>query len=770
MHPTAASLTSADLQARIAPVLKQLRWGQRDLALWEGGELAATAVPGAGKSTGLAAAGAIAIARHQLRPGRQLAVVTLTRSAAANLRQRIRHWLQELDVPSGGFTVQTIHGLALQIARQNPEAAGLDLDALSLAQPQRQSGLLRQTIERWIVGQPQHYRLLLAGQADTDEDGERLRRDQSLRLDVLPELAQTLIREAKSSGLSANALADLAANLPQDDYGSLSIAAGLYGHYQSILLEQGLFDYDDMLLAALRALDNPQARQVWQSRIFAVFEDEAQDSSPLQAQLLEVLATDPVQPHLRHLLRVGDSNQAINSTFTPADPLFFRRFCQQCEAQQKLVVMDQGGRSTVAVIDAANFLLDWVNRHLGDRLQRRWGEAGLPFRVQEIRPVSPGDPQADANPAPLGTGLEINTTASIGETVTRLQARLRDLLHQDASLRVAILIRNHLQASFLQTQLSELSHQLAIPVVNTARPEPSSPIPSELLTLLNFLLRPHSPQHVLAALKLAIQRERIPAQDGMLLATEPEAFLYPTVLDPVGSAQTLAARRFLQRLLRARRDLPTSELLTFLALSLHYAAPELATADKLGDRLNRQLGPVPNLEHLVDLLTDLVADEAFEAVDLEDADQRYTRAGQITLLTMHKAKGLDWDAVFLPFLEHSSFLGQARNQSVPASLQFLANYSLAQVARSQLRQAIHAVGRPLSALEAVEEAQDLKLAEEYRLLYVAMTRARRLLWMAAARQGPGSWKSPKLLREQEPTPAFTALAEHFGTTTKASTT
>jgi DNA helicase-2/ATP-dependent DNA helicase PcrA len=465
---------------------------------------------------------------------------------------------------------------------------------------------------------------------------------------------------------------------------------------------------------------------------------------------------------------VGDSNQAINSTFTPADPLFFRRFCQQCEAQRQLVVMDQGGRSTVAVIDAANFLLDWVNRHLGDRLQRRWGEAGLPFRVQQIRPVPPGDPQADANPAPLGAGLEINTTASIGETVTRLQARLRDLLRQDASLRVAILIRNHLQASFLQTQLSELSQQLAIPVVNTARPERSSPVPSELLTLLNFLLRPHSPQHVLAALKLAIQRERIPAQDATLLAPEPEILLYPTVLDPTGSAQTVAARRFLQSLLRARRDLPPSELLTFLALSLNYAAPDLATADKLGDRLNRQLGPVPNLERLVDLLTALVADEAFEAVDLEDADQRYTRSGQITLVTMHKAKGLDWDAVFLPFLEHSSFLGQTRNQSVPASQQFLANYPLAQVARSQLRQAIHAVGRPLSALEAVEEAQDLKLAEEYRLLYVAMTRARRLLWMAAAHQGPSSWRSPTMLREQEPTPAFTALAQTFGTTTQGS--
>lgn len=299
-------------------------------------------------------------------------------------------------------------------------------------------------------------------------------------------------------------------------------------------------------------------------------------------------------------------------------------------------------------------------------------------------------------------------------------------------------------------------------MVNTARPERSSPVPGELLTLLQFLLRPHSPQHLLAALKLAILRERIPAQDAPALATQPERFLFPTPLDPQGSVQSTTARRFLQGLLRACRALPTTELVTFLALSLNYSAAELATADKLGDRLSRQLGSFPSLDRLVQLLADLVADEAFEAVDLDNADQRLTRAGQITLLTMHKAKGLDWDAVFLPFLEHSSFLGQARNQPVAPSLQFLADYPLPQVARSQLRQAIHAeTGRSLTPMDAVQEAQDLKLAEEYRLLYVAMTRARRLLWMAAARQAPSSWRNPAILREQDPTPAFSALLQQF---------
>jgi len=74
-----------------------------------------------------------------------------------------------------------------------------------------------------------------------------------------------------------------------------------------------------MILAALRVLENNTVRQLWQRQFFAVFEDEAQDSSPLQYRLLQTLATDPNNPYSPlNLIRVGDPNQAINSTFTPS--------------------------------------------------------------------------------------------------------------------------------------------------------------------------------------------------------------------------------------------------------------------------------------------------------------------------------------------------------------------------------------------------------------------------------------------------------------------
>jgi DNA helicase-2/ATP-dependent DNA helicase PcrA len=80
-----------------------------------------------------------------------------------------------------------------------------------------------------------------------------------------------------------------------------------------------------MILAALRVLQDETAQRFWRSRIFAVFEDEAQDSSPLQTRLLETLAADPDDPQAPpNLVRVGDPNQAINSTFHPCGPSLFQ--------------------------------------------------------------------------------------------------------------------------------------------------------------------------------------------------------------------------------------------------------------------------------------------------------------------------------------------------------------------------------------------------------------------------------------------------------------
>ena len=761
------------------------------MADWQGGQLAVSAVPGAGKSTGMAAATAIAIARYQLHAKRAIVVVTFTRSAAANIKGKIRRYLrEELLLPPRGFTVNTLHGLALNIASRYPDLSGLPLDSATLITPNQSHRLIRTCVEQWIVANPRLYSRLLEGRQFDGEETERLRRQSVLRTEVLPALAYLVVHEAKSSGYQPQQLRALGEQAA-DEYGILTVAAGLYEQYQNLMRSRDLIDYDDMILAALRVLENPSARRNEQEQVFAVFEDEAQDSSPLQTKLLEILAQDPENPDLPpNLIRVGDPNQAINSTFTPADPIYFRRFCEECQQHQRLATMDMAGRSTRIVIAAANFMLGWVNgreqgagsREQGRRGQGRQGSnsshqplatshAPLPFREQTIHPVSLDDPQPDANPAPIGRGLELHTPRDIHHTAELIGQRVVALCQAGSNgetppietpnnLRMAVLVRENRQGRWLAEAIAPICREHNIVVYEVSESDRHSQVPAEVLALLQFLDRPHSPDYLKAALEVLVQRQLIQPQDLNALATIPEQFLYPGPLDVPQPEPAQTASHLCRSLLRARMELPPYQLISFLALTLNYDQAELATADKLAERVQQQLAGNGNnnLAAMLLVLSEIVNSERFEAVDTEDSEARYTRPGQLTIITMHKAKGLDWDCVFIPFLHENTIPGNLR---VLPQAQFLGDFTVAEVARAQIRAALHEQFPLPDIAMAWEQAKQLKTAEEFRLLYVAITRAKRLLWISAAQKAPFTWSKPENLDNSRPCPVFSALVRQF---------
>ncbi|MDX2230777.1 MAG: ATP-dependent helicase [Leptolyngbyaceae cyanobacterium bins.349] len=742
MLTTTPPKTIDDLRQRLRP-------GQRELADWQGGALAVSAVPGAGKSTGMAVAAAIAIARHQLHARRQLIVVTFTRSAAANIKAKIKGYLQDLGLPQQGFQVYTLHGLAWAIARTHLELTPLNNESL-LVTPTQNNRLIRACVEQWIATNSRLYQRLLEGRQFDGEETERLRRQSVLRTEILPALASTVIREAKSSGLLPADLRRLAPEMT-DDYGVLAIAAGLYELYQEQLRRRNWMDYDEMILAALHVLDDAAVRHYWQTQVFAVFEDEAQDSSPLQTRLLEILAADPEEPGnlaKQNLVRVGDPNQAINSTFTPADPIFFREFCDRCRQHRRLATMTQAGRSARPVMEAANFILQWANAAKLTGIE-------APFRFQLIQPVGPKDPQP--NPSATGRGLELYTPADTYQTVELMGQRAVQLFQHQPDATAAILVRENKQGQFVARELFRwYGEQLNLYEVGGL--ERQSHVPGEMLTLLQFCDRPHSPDYLKAALSTLVDRKLIPTQDLNALTSFPEQFLYPGPLDPVQEEPVLQARRFCTSLLQARLALPPYQLLPFFAYTLGYEQNELATADKLSDRISQQTQGDNTLPAMITILNDIVSSERFEPVNADDNDERYTQPGQLTIITMHKAKGLDWDYVFIPFLHDSFIPGRFRT---PPQGQFLGDFTLAEVARAQIRTYLHQQSTFPDTQSAWERAQNLKTAEEFRLLYVAMTRAKRLLWMSAAVQAPFTWNKPENVDDRKPSPVFPVLQAQF---------
>ena len=777
ISPTTFSPT---LEEKLTILRHSLRQGQRCLADWKDGEMAVSAVPGAGKSHSLSVAAAITIARHQLQANRQLLIVTYTRSAAAAIKAKIKDRLTELELPALGFMVQTLHGIALNIANRHPEISAINLNNQTLLTPNVNHRIIRDTVEQWIRLNPSLYQLLLEAQPFDEEETEKLRRQSVLRTEILPNLAHVVVREAKSSGLFPQDIQQLSL-ISNDRYPILAIAGGLYEQYEKLMKKRNYIDYDDMILGALNVLEDPIICQQWQQQFFSIFEDEAQDSSPLQEKLINRLAIDFNSPEkTKNLIRVGDPNQAINSTFTPADPVYFNWFCESCKSQGNFATMDQAGRSSQIIIEAANFALHWVNQtwkksEINAKTQLTNSQKSLtekietPFREQSIRAVDDKDSQQNANPDSEGKGLEIYTPENIFITVDLICQRVIQLLTQNPDSNAAILVRENRQARFLAEALTDSLKERNIKVYEVGEKERFSKIPEEILKLLQFIDRPHSPDYLKTALEILQNRGLIPAQDLNSLATYPEHFLYPSPLEIETKQPVLIARKYCCELLKAKIELPHYQLIPFLGITLKYTGSELATVQKLSERIDQQISYQSSLKMALNALQELVSSERFEGVE-EESDEAYTRAGQLTIITMHKAKGLDWDYVFIPFVHQDILPGELW---VPVSAKFLGDFTLGEVARAQIRTAIHyqyihhqSLDKMPNAVTAWEEAGQLKKAEEYRLLYVAMTRAKRLLWLSAEKNGPFRWSTFQTnqkgnLQEKTACPVIDTLKNQF---------
>ena len=728
-----------------------LRKGQQTMADWQGGELAVAAVPGAGKSTGMAVAAAIAISKFQLHRQKQLVIVTFTRSAVSNIRKKVSEHLKNLRLPQSAFTVSTLHSLAYTIATNHRELSGFGMGETKIVSESQKQRLIRNATNLWVKENPKLYDLLLEGKNFDGEDTERLRRQTVLRTDVLPSLAKEAIATAKSSGLSFSQLRE--AESPDGGY-ILEIAAGLYEIYERLLRQEGAIDYDDMILGALRVLENTGVRTYWQEKIFAVFEDEAQDSSPLQTKLLEILALN--NGDVKNLMRVGDPNQAINSTFTPADPRFFNEFCDRCNSFSQLSTLDQAGRSTRNIMRAANYILKWVNHS-------EYAKQGnqKPFRDQKILPVEADDPQMNANPEAIGHGLEIHLqNHDIEHEIEMIGLRIKELHSVDPTLSMAILVRQHNQGRFVAESLAWLTKEYDIKIYDVEQSDRRSRVPMDMLAILQFMERPHSPDNLKSALEVLKDRQKISSQQDLnSLASNPEKFLYPTLIDSPLSPLALETQAKCIGLLRAKIELPLYNLIPFIAFALYdEEAGLLATADKLGDRLNQELIGNYSMQTVITSLKEIVESENFEAVEDENLEGRYMTGGQLTIISLHKAKGLDWDVVFMPFLHKRICPGEAY---LPEAVKFLGDFGLPEVTRAQISAIVHGDRLP-NAEEAWKQYNYLKQSEEFRLLYVGMTRAKKLLWLSAAQSAPFSWNTLENRTENAAIcPAITDLARKF---------
>jgi len=145
------------------------------------------------------------------------------------------------------------------------------------------------------------------------------------------------------------------ADFPTQSYRD-EITKRIYERYQSLLRDSNAVDFDDLLLETVRLLvDNPQVRERYARRFEHILVDEFQDTNLVQYELLKLLAS----VH-GNLFVVGDEDQSIYR-WRGADYRNVLRFEQDYPACQK-ILLEQNYRSTQTVLDAARAVID-RNKH-----------------------------------------------------------------------------------------------------------------------------------------------------------------------------------------------------------------------------------------------------------------------------------------------------------------------------------------------------------------------------------------------------------------------
>ncbi|HIY66418.1 MAG TPA: ATP-dependent helicase [Candidatus Agrococcus pullicola] len=203
------------------------------------------------------------------------------------------------------------------------------------------------------------------------------------------------------------------------------------------------------------------------------------------------------------------------------------------------------------------------------------------------------------------------------------------------------------------------------------------------------------------------------------------------------------------RALRAVRHRPAAELIRTVVrstgLDIELAANEHADQRVLDTFLDEVLlmqrtEPVFGLEELLAWVDIAEQDDRMELPPPEPTP------GRVQIMTVHGAKGLEWDVVAIPALSIGSFPATSRDQSAgltPSTVphQFRGDRAALQIFDSAAAATPDDLEAALKEYRAANEQR--RLAEERRIAYVGVTRARRKLWMSGSALAPEQTRAKK---------------------------
>ena len=615
-------------------IFSELSGRQKEAVQHAEGPLLIVAGPGSGKTRVMAHRIAYLTSVQGIAPWRILAV-TFTNKSARELRERAEGLVGGANT---GLQVRTFHSFCAFVLRQDGGQIGLD-PAFSIYDGDDQQKLVRNILEELELD-PKKFapRAILSG-----------------------------ISDAKNKMIDDSRLSKLSKSYFEE------VVARVYTRYTEQLATANAVDFDDLLLRAHNLLeDHPVVLEKYQERYRHVLVDEFQDTNAIQFSLARLLAAKH-----KNICVVGDPDQSIYS-WRHADIRNLTDF-QTVYPDAVTVTLDQSYRSTQTILEAASGVIANNDERLKKNL---WTE------------------NDKGSPVTVGEAYDEDEEARV------VLQEIKRLVDEDDFNRqeIAVMYRTNAQSRAMEAACNRhgVAYQLVGGTKFYERKEIRDTVaylrltvnPSDdaaLERIINVPARGISPHSVDAIRSVAHSRST--SMLNVILQVDDEEVGLFEQLNPRAVKSVRAFADLIERLIEQSIILSAVELLDLTLERSGYKRLVQEDKERGEERWDNILelrgsasnfeGPEPR-ERLIEFLENVALVSDIDSLD-EDEDA-------ITLITLHQAKGLEYDAVFMIGMEEGL---------LPHSRSF-------------------------------ESGADIE--EERRLCYVGMTRARKRLYMFHAFQ------------------------------------
>lgn len=623
------------------PVFKIIpRDDQKPVLDYESGSMAISAVPGAGKTTILLAL-IMKLINKGVNPS-NIFVLTYMESAARNFRERIKNMAPNSNqLPN----ISTIHGLALRIIKDNSN----------------------------------YERLGLVSDFEICDDTQRMR----ILKSIDGKFTKTELEDFDRA-ISVIKLQEGDVSQPSADK-KIEKFKEFYKSYQQKLEEANLIDYDDILLFSVKLLEqNDDILKHYQDICEYIIEDEAQDSSGIQQRLIGLLSGKH-----KNLIRCGDINQAITTTFSNADVEGFRAFIKNAD---KLVDMNHSQRCTQDVMNLANKTILW-----GEKLLPKAFFKSMMEGVEGKNPVSEN-------------AIFAKTFDKAFEEKNFVLKEIKNILTRNKDATIGILLRWNSQVA----NWTQFVNDAGFKSITRSESLGQKSVFNTIFSILKFLQTPFDNESVVSVYETLSEYGFYKPRLQLEIRNCEKPFI--TLDGDEIESQDLSQFLWDMQYWLNSSTLPLEELV--IRIGLFYYTSEIEKSNVyLIATLVRKLNSNSNYNLTLERLDALAKRPSLSGFKFfsEEEDESAVK-GKVQIMTLHKSKGDEFEYVFMPELSEKMLSMDVSKSALKSSTSFM--------------ESVRGLN-PKYKVKSELELKEFSAEESMRLFYVAVTRAKKKLYITA---------------------------------------